>query len=187
MEQRTKVIMKHVGIGSAMGYNNAIKLLNDACKTMYSGVNASAKNLSFADIEGKISGMHFTSNAKTLTNEDVDIPIKCQTNAEAQAFLNGDRSALSVQDNFIISGPRVTANGITLNDTYVYIYWDWETYNPEDSIYKEFLNCTGEDMYWMSSVCQSVSSSAISFGVYTWHSGGICCEWLYNGTGRWKV
>jgi len=38
----------------AKGYNNAVKLLNDACSTMYSATNATAKNLSYEDIADKI-------------------------------------------------------------------------------------------------------------------------------------
>lgn len=176
-----KEIMKHVGIGSAMGYNNAIKLLNDACATMYSGKNALAKNLSFADIEGKIGGIYIFNGTGTLTNETVDIPVKNQTNTEEQAFLNGDKSALSIQDSFITTGPRVVSNGITLNTTFGRKYWK----DIDESPYKTLLRCdTNTQAYWIASVSCDMDSIGPAFGVYGGFDSGIDCDWLYTSSGR---
>lgn len=174
--------MKHVGIGSAMGYNNAIKLLNDACATMYSGENAYAKNLSFPDIEDKIGGIYIFSGTKTLSTENVDIPVKNQTNNEEQAFLNGNKNALSIQDNFITGNQRISANGITLTNTFGRKTWT----DIEDTPYKVLLKCDRNDQaYWLSSVSCSPDSSGQAFGVYGGFDSGIDCDWLYSSSGRW--
>lgn len=166
------------------GYNNAVKLLDDACSTLYNSKLATkVQNLKIEDI---------TKYMKTQPTEDttpysptskyypeIILKEKGQTVNETP----GRELDLSEQKEFINQTTKPQVSSWTLKKT----YW-FQTMNNTDSFtdskyYELFINNgSNYPTYWMSSRCVYANSDYASFRVRIVDSGYVDADSLYNSS-----
>ncbi len=161
------------------GYNNAVKLIDDACSTLYTNSKLANKvqNLKIEDI---------TKYMKTQPTEDTT-PYSPSTKyypeillKEKEQTVNGTEGTelgLSEQTKFINQTTKSQVNSWTLKKT----YWDQSMNNTDsftDSKYYELFinNGTNYPTYWMSSRCIDAYSDLAGFNVHIVGNGNINTE-----------
>ena len=167
------------------GYNNAVKLLDDACSTLYNSKLATkVQNLKIEDI---------TKYMKTQPTEDttpysptskyypeIILKEKGQTVNETP----GRELDLSEQKEFINQTTKPQVSSWTLKKT----YWS-QTMNNTDSFtdskyYELFINNgSNYPTYWMSSRCVAAISDDTGFFVRDVISGLVLADDLYDSDG----
>ena len=175
------------------GYNNAVKLLDDACSTLYNSKLATkVQNLKIEDIQDKMKtdytkidsnyGNRFTPSNKyypsILTKE------KEQKITVGQNTTTGTELDFSEQKTFENQTESKRADTLDVKNT----TWsktmsanDFDGENKE-MYYKLFIN-NGEknyNTYWMSSRCVSAGSVVANFFVRRVDSGGVYARGLYH-------
>ena len=165
------------------GYNNAVKLIDDACSTLYTNTKLANKvqNLKIEDI---------TKYMKTQPTEDTtpysptykyypEILLK-----EKEQTINetaGTELGLSEQTEFINQTTTPKVNSWTLKKT----YWSQGMNNTDsftDSKYYELFINNGSiySTYWMSSRSVNAASSNAVFDVRCVGSGHVSDDCLYS-------
>ena len=168
------------------GYNNAVKLIDDACSTLYTNSKLANKvqNLKIEDI---------TKYMKTQPTEDTT-PYSPSTKYYPEILLKekeqtvnetaGTELGLSEQTEFINQTTKPQVNSWTLKKT----SW-FQSMNNTDSFtdskyYELFINNgSNYSTYWMSSRCVSASSSDAYFIVCDVDSGRVYTRTLYRSNG----
>ena len=169
------------------GYNNAVKLIDDACSTLYTNSKLANKvqNLKIEDI---------TKYMKTQPTED-STPYSPTNKYYPEILLKekeqtvnekaGTELGLSEQTKFINQTTKSQVNSWTLKKTYWY-----QTMNNTDSFtdskyYELFINNgTNYPTYCMSSRCVNANSCQADFCVCNVWSGGVNANHLYNSYGN---
>ena len=169
------------------GYNNAVKLLDDACSTLYTNTKLANKvqNLKIEDI---------TKYMKTQPTEDTtpySPTYKCYPEIllkEKEQTVNetaGTKLGLSEQTEFINQTTKPQVNSWTLKKT----YWKQSMNNTDsftDSKYYELFINNGSNYptYWMSSRCVDAASYGAGFIVSYVVSGNVNAKGLYLSGGN---
>lgn len=179
-----------ITLKGAMGYNNAVKLLDDACSSLYNNSSFTNKvqNLKIEDIQDKMLekdykkfddnyGERFTTGTKyypsILLNE---MEQKVTINKDV---IIGEKLDLSEQKNLVNQLDKLQA--ISLNVKYS--YWGKKmTQNDfiDNEFYEIFIN-NGKnyDTYWLSSRCVDAFNTEAGFNVRYIESGGVYAHCLY--------
>lgn len=179
-----------ITLKGAMGYNNAVKLLDDACSSLYNNSSFTNKvqNLKIEDIQDKMLekdykkfddnyGERFTIGTKyypsILLNE---MEQKVTINKDV---IIGEKLDLSEQKNLVNQLDKLQA--ISLNVKYS--YWGKKmTQNDfiDNEFYEIFIN-NGKnyDTYWLSSRCVDAFNTEAGFNVRYIESGGVYAHCLY--------
>ena len=176
---------KRIELKGHNGYNNAVKLLDDACSTLYNSKLATkVQNLKIEDIQSKMKtdytkidsnyGNRFTPKNKyypsILTKE------KEQKITVGQNTTTGTELDFSEQKTFENQTESKQADTLDVK----YTYWektmsanDFDGENKE-MYYKLFIN-NGRyyPTYWMSSRCVHADSVGAGFGVRYVYSGNV--------------
>ena len=164
------------------GYNNAVKLLDDACSTLYTNSKLANKvqNLKIEDITKYMTTQPTLDTAPySPTNKyypEILLKEKGQTvNEKTRTVLD-----LSEQTEFINQTTKTQVDSWTLKKT----YWSQTMKNTDsfkDSKYYELLinNGSNYSTYWMSSRCVSANSNDAGFNVRRVSSGGVGTDLLY--------
>ena len=148
------------------GYNNAVKLLDDACSTLYNNSKLASRvqNLKIEDIT-KYMTTQPTEDTTPYSPTNINYP-KILENEENQTVVNSTTSnklGVSKQDGF------VTGNGTSATSTLKKTYWSQSMTSADkftDSKYYELFIKKGENKYknyWISSRCLTINSD---FGCY---------------------
>ena len=172
------------------GYNNAVKLIDDTCSTLYINKQLANKvqNLKIEDIQDKMVEKDYSkidSNYGTTfspTNKyypNILLKEKDQTINE----ILGTELGLSEQKELLNQTTKAQASSWTLK----YTYWhktmstsDFEENNGE-TYYKLFINNgSNYPTYWMSSRCIRTDSKNALFLVRHVESGGVGANYLCN-------
>ena len=173
------------------GYNNAVKLIDDACSTLYTNSKLANKvqNLKTEDI---------TKYMKTQPTEDTT-PYSPSTKYYPEILLKekeqtvnekaGTELDLSEQKEFINQTTKPQVNSWTLKKT----YWKQSMNNTDsftDSKYYELFinNGSNYSTYWMSSRCVFADSGSADFYVRLVNSGvvrayDLCYSFGSEGSG----
>jgi len=166
------------------GYNNAVKLIDDACSTLYTNSKLASKvqNLKIEDIT-KYMTTQPTEDTTPYSPTNINYP-KILENEENQTVVNSTTSnklGVSKQDGF------VTGNGTSATSTLKKTYWSQSMTSADkftDSKYYELFIKNNENnnypTYWMSSRCVIASSSGANFDVHYVNSGDVNAYRLYN-------
>ena len=162
------------------GYNNAVKLLDDTCSTLYTNKQLSSKvqNIKIEDITRHMK-IEPTENTTVYNPSNIKYP-KILEQEEKQTVVNStinNKLGISNQDNFVIGID--TSSTSTLKQT----YWAkaTETSDFKDQYYNLFINNgINYDTYWMSSRCIGAGSSGANFRVYFKDSGYVSAYSLYD-------
>ena len=176
------------------GYNNAVKLLDDACSTLYNSKLATkVQNLKIEDIQDKMVEKDysklFSEYGKTYEPYSKYYPrILAQ---EKNQKVNGKEGTLdlSKQDNYINQTDVLKANSLEIkttawakigeNDPEVLTADDFE--GDDGQIYSDMF-CK-DYTYWMSSRCVAADSDDASFCVRFVLSGCVLADFLYSSAG----
>ena len=179
-----------ITLSSYNGYNNAVKLLDDTCNTLYANKQLASKvqNIKIEDIQDKMVekdyskfnlnyGKIFTPNHKYYPN----ILIK-----EKEQKVNGTAGTelgLSEQTELINQTTKTQATSLEIK----YTYWNktMTTTDFKDSKYYELFinNGSNYSTYWMSSRCIGVASNVAGFTVRLVSTGTVNVYRLCNSNG----
>ena len=143
------------GIGDAMGYNNGVLLLNNACKAMYSNetLGAVGRSLNIDDIE-----RHMTYDKTTYQNygqEDYPsnriypIIFEYEINA-APNGVYGNKYGPSDQDSYI-TGTATAIGSADFKTITTYYEFDMSTSTMDNQIYVDLLSSSSKT--WLASRC----------------------------------
>lgn len=110
-----------VYLGDAQGYNNAVKLLNDACNTLYgnSAKGISGRSINIEDIEGKMTdeALNGTDGAYNYTNDAV------KYNEQVSSAYTSYKIYPSIyaQENLSIINGNKNTNGLGMSEQTTFI------------------------------------------------------------------
>ena len=164
------------------GYNNAVKLIDDACSTLYTNSKLANKvqNLKIEDITKHMKAQP-TEDTTPYSPTKIKYP-KILENEENQTVVNSttnNKLGVSSQESF------VTGNDTSATSTLKNTYWN-QTMNNTDSFtdskyYELFIN-NGSNYatYWMSSRCVLADSYSAFFCVRLVRSGRVDADYLYD-------
>ena len=168
------------------GYNNAVKLIDDTCNTLYNNSKLASKvqNLKTEDITKHMTTQP-TLSSETFSLANIKYP-KILENEEKQIVKNSttnNKLGVSIQDNFVTGNDTSTTS--TLNNTYWNQSKDNKDYFTDNKYYELFINIESNDLtYWMSSRCVYSSSNLAGFYVFVLYSGNVGAINLYLSDGR---
>lgn len=180
------------------GYNNAVKLIDDTCSTLYNNAKIASKvqNLKIEDIEEKMKekdyskfnenyGKTFTYTTENRYYPNILLKEKEQEVTIGETTIKGTELGQSEQNEYI-KQEKANEEADTLKVKYT--YWN-KTMNQEDfnnvKYYELFIN-NGEknyDCYWLSSRCVDAPSDCAGFGVYYVYLGSVDSFDLYSSDG----
>ena len=187
---------KSIELKGYNGYNNAVKLLDDACSTLYNSKLATkVQNLEIEDIQDKMKEKDYSK----LYSEYGKTPIQPE-NKKYPSILAQEKNQkvneyegtldLSKQDNYINQTDVLEANSLELKITLwgkigetgpkVLTADDFE--GDDGKIYSDMF-CK-DYTYWMSSRCIYADSDRAGFIVRCVSSGGVFANILYYSSGR---
>ncbi len=161
------------------GYNNAVKLIDDACSTLYTNKKLASKvqNLKIEDIT-KYMKTKPTEDTTTYSPSNKYYPeMLLKEKEQTVNGIVGTELGLSEQAEFINQTTKPQVNSWALKKT----YWDQSMNNTDsftDSKYYELFinNESNYDAYWMSSRCVDAYSELVGFNVHIVGSGNINTE-----------
>ena len=179
-----------IALSGYNGYNNAVKLLDDACSTLYSNETLASKvqNLKIEDIQDKMVekdfskitseyGKIYTSSTKYYPN--IVLNEKNQTT-------NGELN-LSEQKDLINQTTEQTMNTLKIK----YTYWNKlmvvsDFYDNQSNNYYELFINNGDNYpeYWLSSRCILADSNHANFNIRAVISGYVFAYYSYSSDSR---
>ncbi len=163
------------------GYNNAVKLIDDACSTLYTNSKLANKvqNLKIEDITKHMKAQP-TEDTTPYSPTDIKYPKILETE-ENQTVVNSttnNKLGGSSQDSF------VTGNDTSATSTLKKTYWNQTMNNTDSKYYELFINNgTNYPTYWMSSRCVDAVSNCACFAVRGVFSGVVGADSLYGSDG----
>ena len=180
-----------ITLSSYNGYNNAVKLLDDTCSTLYTNKQLASKvqNIKIEDIQDKMvetDYSKFDSNyGKTFTPTTKYYPnILIKEKEQKVNGTAGTELGLSEQTEVINQTIKPQATSLEVK----YTYWSKSmiTNDFKDSKYYELFINNGSNYatYWMSSRCVDASSDYALFRVRYVHSGYVIANCLYYSDGN---
>ena len=167
------------------GYNNAVKLIDDACYTLYNNKTLASKvqNLKIEDVTTYMTTQP-TEDVTEYKPTNIKIPniLKQEENQTVEGSIT-NKIGLSEQKEFVTGSTQLDSG------TFKNTYWHQEM-NPETSfkgkIYYELFIKKYENYYstyWMSSRCIDASSIQSIFDVCIIGAGGVHANDLYYSLG----
>ena len=168
------------------GYNNAVKLLDDACSILYTNSKLANKvqNLKIEDITKYMTTQPILDK-ETYSPENKYYPeILLKEKGQTVNGTTGTELDLSDQTKFINQTTKSQVSSWTLTKT----FWS-QTMNSTDSFtdskyYELFINNgSNYSTYWMSTRCIYAHSNDAYFGVSRVNSGLVGAGTLYNASG----
>ncbi len=169
------------------GYNNAVKLIDDTCNTLYSNSKLASKvqNLKIEDIQDKMVETNYSNitadYGKKFTPVNKYYPnIVLKEKQQKVNGAEGTKLDVSEQTELINQTTKPQASSLEIK----YTYWvkTMVTNDFKDSKYYELFinNGSNYDTYWMSSRCVSADSSYAHFNVRNVYSGYVGAITLCN-------
>ena len=176
-----------IALSGDNGYNNAVKLLDDACSTLYNSKLATkVQNLKIEDITKHMTTQP-TEDTTEYHPENINYPKILEQEKNQTVVKSTTENKLEVSSQSIfVTGYDTSATSTLKNN-----YWnktmttnDFDGENKE-MYYKLFIN-NGEknyNTYWMSSRCVHVGSDYVLFNVRAVISGNVNAYYLCNPYG----
>ena len=170
------------------GYNNAVKLIDDACSTLYTNSKLASKvqNLKIEDIT-KYMTTQPTGSSTTYSPTNKYYPeMLLKEKEQTVNGITGTELDLSKQTEYINQTTKPQVNSWTLKKTYWYQKMN-NTDSFKDSKYYELFisNESNYPTYWMSSRCVDAAYDISRFFVFVMASSGdVGTGSLYNSNSR---
>ena len=169
------------------GYNNAVKLIDDACSTLYTNKQLASKvqNLKIEDITRYMKTQPAEDSTPYSPTNKYYPEILLKEKGQIVNGTAGTELDLSEQKEFINQTTKPQVNSWTLKNT----YWIQNMNNTDsfkDNKYYELFINNGSNYptYWMSSRCVYADSNDAGFYVRRVRSGSVHARDLYNSRGR---
>jgi len=174
------------------GYNNAVKLLDDACSTLYNSKLATkVQNLKIEDIQDKMKTDYTKinsnySNRFTPSNKYYPSILKKEKEQKitvGQNTTTGTELDFSEQKTFENQTESKQADTLDVKYTYWYKTMSANDFDGENKemYYKLFINNgSNYPIYWMSSRCVLADSDNAHFDVRNVDSGIVDAGHLFN-------
>ena len=176
------------------GYNNGVKLLDDACSTLYNSKLATkVQNLKIEDIQSKMKTDYTKINSNygnrvTPSNKyypSILTKEKEQKITVGQNTTTGTELDFSEQKTFENQTESKQADTLDVKYTYWYKTMSANDFDGENKemYYKLFINNgSNYPKYWISSRCVSADSDYANFDVRVVYSGNVdacdlCCSY----------
>ena len=164
------------------GYNNAVKLLDDTCNTLYNNSKLANKvqNLKIEDITIHMETQP-TEDTAEISLESINYPkiLEQEENQIVENSIIGNKLKLSEQNKFITGKDMTTIS--TLKNTYWWKSMSIEDFNKENKemYYKLFINDNKNnyETYWMSSRCTRIIDKNINFRIRCVSTGIIGADY----------
>lgn len=196
-----------VYLRGAQGYNNGVKLLNDACSALYgdSSKGITARSINIEDIEGKMTDTalteaHSYSNAAQYGQQVSNAYTKGYSYypsiyaKEALRSLDGGNSistglGMSEQTSLIKPNDDSATNGylqgtsLRPTQTYWYKKTAFETTDNGVNYYNLLMPDGSGTYYWVASRCVDANSSDCYFSVRFVHSGFVNAYYVFGSDG----
>ena len=206
-----------VYLGQAQGYNNGVKLLNDACSNLYGNTSKgiTARSLNIEDIEkymleAKLTEAHLFANAAKYGNQVSSAYTSSKYYPviyaeEKLSVINGNKKTTGLgmseqTTRFIEKTDGGASNGFLNASTSIQPY---QTYWKKDNSYMKtafrtaegganyynLLINTSKD-YWLASHCVYTDSSFCGFCMSSVDSGSVDAHFMCDsndGTGRYSL
>ena len=195
-----------VYLGQAQGYNNGVKLLNDACSSLYGNASKgiTARSLNIDDIEkymleGKLTEVHSYTNAAKYGNQvssaytsNKYYPV-IYAEEKLSVIINGNKKTtglgMSEQTSFIEKNANSATNGRLYASTSIQPYQThWYKGNSDmqtafrtaegGANYYNLLINTSKN-YWLASRCVSTGSGHCDFWMRSVNGGGVNAYFMY--------
>ena len=172
------------------GYNNAVKLLDDTCSTLYSNSKFASKvqNLKIEDIQDKMVETNYSNitadYGKTFTPTNKyysSILLK----EKEQKVKGTEGTELDVSEQTELINQTTKPRASSLEVKYTYWYKSMTSEDFKDSKYYELFINKGSNYatYWMSSRCVNATSNDAYFSVRCVYSGNVFADFLYRSDG----
>ena len=169
------------------GYNNAVKLIDDTCNTLYSNSKLASKvqNLKIEDIQDKMVETNYSNitadYGKKFTPVNKYYPnIVLKEKQQKVNGAEGTKLDVSEQTELINQTTKPQASSLEIK----YTYWvkTMVTNDFKDSKYYELFINNGSNYatYWMSSRCVNAASNNAGFFVRRVGSGHVFANYLCN-------
>ena len=201
-----------VYLGEAQGYNNGVKLLNDACSSLYgnSEKGITARSINIEDIEKYMTDTALTeahnytsSSSNTKYGNQVSSAYTSSKNypaiyaQEKLAVINGEANGdtgldLSKQDTFIertegTNGAITTATSIQPYQTYwykdgTYMSTAFKEYQEGESYYNLIIPSGTSTTYWVASRCIVTNNNYCDFDICYVSLGRVGACGMYFST-----
>ena len=200
-----------VYLGQAQGYNNGVKLLNDACSSLYGNASKgiTARSLNIEDIEkymleAKVEEVHQYQHDSTTAKYGNQVSSAYTSNKyypviyaeEKLSVINGNKKTtglgMSEQTNFIEKNANNATDGIWYASTSIQPY---QTYWQKDNVYMQTAFGTAEGRtnyynllintnrnYWLASRCVNTYPSDCDFYMRDVYNGGVNACDMYDSS-----
>ena len=165
------------------GYNNAVKLIDDACSTLYNNSKLAFKvqNLKIEDITKYMTTQPTLDTTTYSPTDKYYLEMLLKEKGQTVNGTIGTKLDVSEQTEFINQTTKTQVSSWTLKKT----YWS-RTMNNTDSFrdikyYELFIkNGSNYPIYWMSSRCVNAYSDGADFHVRRVNSGDVDAGSLYR-------
>ena len=165
------------------GYNNAVKLFDDACSTLYINKQLANKtqNIKIEDITKYMTTQVTEGTTVSLANITYPKILEQEENQTVENSTTQNKLGLSSQSTFVVG------KDISKTSTLTATFWSksMTESNLKKGYYELFIN-NGEknyDTYWMSSRCFFTGSDYASFDVRVVNAGDVGAYGLYYSNG----
>ena len=173
-----------ISLSGYNGYNNAVKLIDDTCSTLYSNSKLSSKvqNIKIEDVT-KYMTTQPTEDTTEYPLSDINYPkiLEQEENQTVENSTTENKLGLSSQSEF------VTGNDTSVTSTLKKTYWSQSmTLNDFTNGYYELFINNGENYnsYWMPSRCVLAGSGGAYFCVRVVGSGYVIARDLCRSDGK---
>ena len=174
---------KSIKLEGYNGYNNAVKLLDDACSTLYNSKLATkVQNLKIEDITKHMTTQP-TEDTTEYHPEDINYPKILEQEKNQTVVKSTTENKLGVSSQSIFVTGYDTSVTSTLKNNYWYKTMSANDFDGENKemYYKLFINNgSNYPTYWMSSRCVRANSDFAYFSVHYVNSGRVGADNLYN-------
>ena len=167
-----------ITLGGYNGYNNAVKLLDDTCSTLYNNSKLASKvqNLKIEDITKYMTTQPTEDTTPYSPTNKYYPEILLKEKGQTVNGTTGTELDVSEQTEFINQTTKSYVNSWTLKKT----YWTQAMNNTDSFIdskyYELFINYP---TYWISSRCIGTDSDLAGFHVHVVDSGDVNAHYLY--------
>ena len=202
-----------VYLGQAQGYNNAVKLLNDACSNLYGNESKGieARSINIEDIEN-----YMTDDAKNGTNgaykyNNGNATYNTQTSTPYTKYKK--YPTIYAKENLSVINGKTNNNGLGMSEQTSLVgrtdesatdgkleastsIQPYQTYWHKNNSFMQIAFKTANNgknyydllmpngtRYWLASRCVNASSSRCGFGVRSVHSGSVDTCYMYDSSG----
>ena len=179
-----KTTTSKISLSGYNGYNNAVKILDDACKTLYNSELAiKVQNLKIEDIT-KYMKKKLEEDETLYQPENIKYPkiLEKEENQKVEKSTAENKLDMSSQDVFVTGGD--TSYTSTLKNTYC---GDSMTESDFDTGYYELFieneKKENYNTYWISSRCVVAYSDHAAFAIRSIGTGFVGARTLYNSNG----